>query len=72
MLAQLGKCAICQVSEGMELHVDHVLHRSNKVRGLLCGKCNKAIGLLNDDPQLLDSAKRYLQQADRFWNSAAG
>lgn len=56
VLAQLGKCAICQISEGMELHVDHD-HRSNKVRGLLCGKCNKAIGLMNDDVRLMDSAK---------------
>lgn len=71
VLAQLGKCAICKANEGMDLHVDHD-HRSNKVRGLLCGKCNKAIGLLNDDPQLMDSATRYLQQADRFWNSTAG
>ena len=65
--AQLGHCAICGASEGMALHVDHD-HRTKKVRGLLCGKCNKAIGLLNDDPELLVAAKLYLERANRFWS----
>jgi hypothetical protein len=69
VLAQLGMCRICGTSEGVELHVDHD-HRTKKVRGLLCGKCNKAIGLLNDDPDLLMAAKLYLEQADRFWSRA--
>jgi hypothetical protein len=67
VLAQLGRCAVCGLLTAPDLHVDHD-HRTNKVRGLLCGKCNKAIGLLNDDPALLMSAKRYLDRADRFWN----
>lgn len=70
VLAQLGHCAICGVSEGMDLHVDHD-HQTKKVRGLLCGKCNKAIGLLNDDPELLTSARSYLQSANRFWGTRA-
>ena len=57
-VAQSGRCAIC--SEPAEkLHVDHE-HETGLVRGLLCGKCNKAIGLLNDDPGLLRSAASYL------------
>ena len=71
VLAQLGHCAICGVSEGMDLHVDHD-HQTKKVRGLLCGKCNKAIGLLNDDPELLTSARTYLERAERFWGATTG
>lgn len=68
--AQLGNCAICGANEDLNLHVDHD-HRTNRVRGLLCGKCNKAIGLLNDDPELLISAERYLERANRFWSRSA-
>jgi hypothetical protein len=68
VLAQLGKCAVCGELTAPELHVDHD-HRTNKVRGLLCGKCNKAIGLLNDDPKLMDAAKEYLERSEKFWVS---
>jgi hypothetical protein len=34
--------------------------RTGRVRGLLCGHCNKAIGLLRDDPILLTKAAQYL------------
>lgn len=67
---QGGACAICRKPEvvrqprrvtGAEpLAVDHC-HRSGKVRGLLCMKCNTAIGKLNDDPALLRSAAAYLE-----------
>jgi hypothetical protein len=56
---QGGKCAIC----GIELtspHVDHD-HKTNHVRGLLCGPCNQALGLLRDDPLLLEKAASYLR-----------
>ena len=57
-VAQGHRCAICG-EEVEKLHVDHE-HGTDFVRGLLCGKCNKAIGLLNDDPGLLSSAASYL------------
>jgi hypothetical protein len=69
VLAQLGKCAVCGANEATNLHVDHD-HRTNKVRGLLCGKCNKAIGLLNDDPDLMLAAKRFLERSAAFWESS--
>lgn len=69
VLAQLGKCAVCDANEATDLHVDHD-HRTGKVRGLLCGKCNKAIGLMNDDPDLMMSAKRFLERSDAFWASS--
>lgn len=33
----------------------------NKVRGLLCGNCNRAIGLLKDDIKSLERAIEYLK-----------
>ena len=65
--SQYGKCAICGTSSSVEssrkkyLCVDHN-HETGKVRGLLCDKCNRGIGLLNDDIQTLISAIKYLQK----------
>lgn len=58
-------CPICETES--DLHVDHD-HRccpggrscGRCVRGLLCGSCNRAIGLLRDDPKILASAMAYL------------
>ena len=60
---QGGACAIClgpQVGRRSKyLCVDHC-HDTGKVRGLLCDKCNKGIGLLNHDQDTLIAAMRYL------------
>lgn len=55
-------CLICNKSEeqiGVRLNVDHN-HSTGKVRGLLCPKCNKAIGLLEDNVSYLIKAAEYL------------
>lgn len=70
VLAQMNLCAICLKYFGKSLHVDHD-HRSGKIRGLLCGKCNKAIGLLDDRPQLAESAAKYLHRAGNRLSSGA-
>lgn len=60
--AQDGKCIICgthQFELKKELAVDHC-HTTGKVRGLLCIRCNRAIGLFRDSPDLLDKALKYL------------
>jgi hypothetical protein len=58
---QSGVCAICKLPpRGRVLNVDHC-HRAGHVRGLLCGKCNTAIGLLSDKPGTIRRAARYLE-----------
>jgi hypothetical protein len=58
---QDGVCAICaRPPRGKRpLDVDHD-HESGRVRGLLCGNCNRAIGLLDEKPELFDRAKEYV------------
>lgn len=59
---QGGVCAICGgIEEGRRLSVDHD-HATGKVRGLLCGHCNRAIGLLRDDPARAERAAAYLRE----------
>lgn len=59
---QNGVCAICgkECLTGERLSVDHN-HTSGKVRGLLCRKCNSALGLFNDSPEILSKALDYLK-----------
>jgi len=65
--SQNGVCAICKGHEPRHrsdgtrkpLCVDHS-HATGKVRGLLCSKCNTAIGLLQDDAQIVANAAAYL------------
>lgn len=63
---QNNRCAICGVDETSSrcpagrLGIDHD-HSTGKVRGLLCSRCNSAIGLLYDCPEILQSAARYLE-----------
>lgn len=55
--AQNHACAICGSQE--PLCVDHD-HETGVIRGLLCGRCNKGIGLLGDSLEGLERAVRYL------------
>lgn len=68
LIDQNGKCAICGESGNgrslcnnntTSLHVDHC-HKTKKVRGLLCNRCNIALGMMRDDMQILSKAIEYL------------
>lgn len=60
-LAQGGKCLICEAS-GNRLGIDHD-HKTQAVRGLLCRKCNMALGLFCEDPRIINRAAEYLDNA---------
>lgn len=62
---QNSSCAICREFIALQyIHVDHC-HASGKVRGLLCSGCNKALGLLKDDPERCIIMARYLNESIR-------
>lgn len=58
---QGGACAVCE--KMVLLHLDHD-HNDGRARGLLCGNCNRALGLLGDDPVVLDRAAEYLRRQE--------
>jgi hypothetical protein len=65
---QNGVCAICGGPQDWKgrtlLNVDHC-HDTGRVRGLLCHRCNTAIGLMKDDVVRLQSAINYLNKSRR-------
>lgn len=64
---QRGGCAICNMPESeywrgtlRKLAVDHN-HTTGENRRLLCGRCNKMIGLAREDPEILRAGAAYLE-----------
>jgi predicted restriction endonuclease len=60
---QKSLCAICGIHSDetkIGLYVDHC-HISGDIRGLLCQKCNNALGLFNDSLALVKRATYYLE-----------
>lgn len=60
---QNAVCAICLRPPCVQrnLSIDHC-HTTGKVRGLLCHKCNMALGKLDDDPETILRAHAYLKK----------
>ena len=62
--AQNSRCAICGTnqwdSRGRRPSIDHD-HETDRVRGLLCERCNLALGYFDDNPQILREAASYLE-----------
>lgn len=65
LAAQNHACAVCckpATESTRALAVDHC-HSTGRVRGLLCFRCNSAIGSLNDNPDTIIKAFNYLLKA---------
>lgn len=61
---QNSKCAICGKELQEEyLHVDHNAE-TGEVRGLLCGNCNRGLGMFGDNIQNLEKAITYLKKEE--------
>ncbi len=61
---QGGMCAICGeflASDKEFFCIDHD-HKTGKVRGLLCSKCNRGIGHFDDESWILLSAFNYIEE----------
>lgn len=73
---QSNKCALCGLdwhgysTKPKMPHIDHC-HKTGKVRGLLCGDCNTALGRFGDDPVRLRAAAAYLEGAAKNEEAAA-
>lgn len=68
--AQAGLCGICgrgetdvdpRTGKTRKLAVDHC-HDTGEIRGLLCRKCNTALGLLGDDLAAVEAVFAYLDR----------
>lgn len=66
---QQGACAICggpqQGKPGKFLDVDHN-HTTGQIRGLLCRQCNRTLGLVKEDTDLLLRMVNYLNEDKRI------
>lgn len=62
---QEGKCQICKTHQKdltKRLAVDHC-HKTSKIRGLLCNNCNRGLGMLKENLDILEAAKEYLAKS---------
>lgn len=69
-ISQGGICLICGCPETVKrngkiknLSIDHN-HVTGKIRGLLCQKCNQALGLLGENPVTINSLLKYITKND--------
>ena len=66
---QGGVCACCGEKETNSskkyLCVDHC-HKTGRARSLLCDRCNRGIGALNDDLDILRKAVLYLEEYSEY------
>jgi hypothetical protein len=66
LMQQNNRCSICSKDSAnykrKELYVDHC-HRTKKIRGLLCQKCNQGLGLFDDNPKYLAEALAYINRS---------
>jgi hypothetical protein len=64
---QNGVCAICGEPRPEErtLHIDHD-HQTGVIRGLLCFRCNNALGDFREEYELFQRAADYLDRDEEL------
>lgn len=60
LTVQRNNCRICKEPFKKTPHIDHC-HKTKKVRGLLCGDCNRGLGGFKDKVSVLEAAIAYLK-----------
>lgn len=65
-ILRIDRCQVCGAKVGRRwdarrLETDHD-HAHNRIRGVLCGRCNRIIGEAGDDPSLLRQIAAYLER----------
>ena len=55
-------CGLHQNEISKKLNVDHD-HKTGIIRGLLCGNCNRALGLVKDSIKTLVKLQKYLEKS---------
>lgn len=53
------QCEIC--GEKTNLEIDHN-HKTGKVRGMLCDRCNRTIGMFKEDINIMSNAIKYIKE----------
>ena len=62
---QKNKCPICGEEYRKGFHIDHC-HKTSKVRGILCGRCNSVLGFSRDSMEILKRAIKYLKKNEKM------
>lgn len=65
--AQGGGCLACGSTDRLSVDHDHTCCPGTRscgvcVRGILCGRCNSALGLVQDRPEILENLVSYLRK----------
>lgn len=69
--SQQRKCGICGLENQNHSHgesrsplvFDHC-HKTGRFRGLICTRCNRAMGMLRDDAEIVEKALNYLRRSE--------
>lgn len=55
---QPANCEVCGIAASLQCDHDHA---TGKFRGWLCGACNRALGIVKDNPVVLQRLAEYLR-----------
>lgn len=56
------RCKLCRFPIEFKIaHIDHD-HKTGRIRGILCSKCNNGLGFFGDNPKRLREAADYLER----------